>query len=156
MGQYMYFYVEVDKKLYFIDEVKDNGLHGFTQEFNVPFGNGRKLESSEIEYEIEDYKKAIETARDDINRNKELARLALSADAPLSERMELIEKYKLDNIEWKEYIQEKEEDIKYLERYVFLNKIFGDGAVWVGIETGRNFDPENPPAEKWKKREEEN
>jgi len=150
MGQYMYFYVKVDEKLHFVDEIKDNGLHNFTRDFEAPYGDARSYTSDEILYQIKEYEEIIKRAEKDIERDEEMISLATKMeDTPLKERLETAWKYKDDITEWKDFIKEKKDDIEYLYKYIFLNKIFGDGAVWIGIESGRNFDPENPPIKKW-------
>ena len=151
MGQYMYFYVKVDGKFHFIEEIKDDGSLGFTRDLNAPFGDARPYATTELKWEIEEYEESIKRAEESIAENNELIKLVFNSPAPLTEQMEVIEKYKRDNKEWEEFIADKKADIEYLRNYIYLNKIFGDGAVWIGMESGKDFDPENPPRLKLEK-----
>ena len=151
MGQYMYFYVKVDDKFHFIEEVKDNGLHDFTREFNAPFGDARSYSTEQLQWEIDDYEESIKRAEEAIVENNELISSIFNSNDDLDEKIEAVRTIKGDNKGWEEFIANKKADIEYLRNYIYLNKVFGDGAVWIGLESGSNFDPENPPRLKWDK-----
>ena len=151
MGQYMYFYANIDGKLHYIDDVKDNGLHEYTRDIYTQYGYARPLDTAELEAVIGEYEIAIQRSEKRIAHFNELIEIALKADASLEERMETVETYKGEINSTNEYIKEIEDDITYLRHYVYLNCVFGDKTVWVGMETGRNYDPENPPGKEFEK-----
>lgn len=151
MGQYMYFYVKVDNKFHFIEKVKDNGLHNFTRDLNAPFGDAYSYSTEELQSEITDYEERIKRAEEIIAGNNELINSIFNSNDDLEEKIEAVRNVKSNNKEWEEFITDKKADVEYLRNYIYLNKIFGDGAVWIGLESGKNFDPENPPRLKWEK-----
>ena len=151
MGQYMYFYANIDGKLHYLDDVKDNGLHEYTRDIYTQYGYARPLDTDELEAIIGEYETSIERSKKRIASFDELIEIALKADVPLEERMEVIESYKDEISSTKDYIKEIEDDISYLRNYLYLNSVFGDKTVWVGMETGENYDPENPPGKRFEK-----
>ena len=110
--------------------------------------NARKSFVDEIENNIDNLTKSQFNMRNTEMKYNFFIDIAFDSNKSLEEQFEFTKRLSDENDEWRDFIKQKKEDIEYLKHYIYLNKVFGDGAVWIGTESGRNFDPNNPPRNK--------